>query len=85
MAGSRNETSNDHAWPDWLQVVKLLPQNGYWLACLAKQITDQTYLDFAPAKQRLTDDERRSFNVKAIELANKVRISTVLTCRGPTL
>eukprot|EP00891_Asterochloris_glomerata_P005256 jgi/Astpho2/5256/fgenesh1_pg.00074_%23_61_t len=55
------------------QVVKLLPHNGYWWACLAKQITDHTYLDFAPAKERLTDEERRSFNEKAIELAHKAK------------
>ena len=76
---------NDFAWPHWLQVVKLLPHNGYWWACLAKQITDHTYLDFAPAKERLTDEERRSFNEKAIELAHKVSIAAVLTCRGPSL
>ena len=58
------------------EVVQLLPKNAYYLALLAKQWTDCTYLDMGPVEEQLSDAQRREFNTTAAKYAKQVTSST---------
>lgn len=72
-----------HVWKiltfmGWLQeVTRLLPQDAHYLAVLAKQWTDCTYLDVGPAQEHLSDAQRREFNSIALTHAQQVTITTI--------
>ena len=54
------------------RVTQQLPKSAHYRSMLSKQWTDCTYLDVSPAKEQLTDDSRRQFNITALEHAKEV-------------
>ena len=69
-----------HHVVQWLQeVVKHMPNNAHYLALLAKQWTDCTYLDVGPAQEHLSDAQRREFNRTALTHAQQVNINQILS------
>lgn len=53
------------------EVTKQLPKNAHYRSMLSKQWTDCTYLDVSPSNEQLTDDNRRQFNISAMEHAKE--------------
>lgn len=58
------------------EVTQLLPQDSHYLAMLAKQWTDCTYLDVGPAQEPLSDAQRREFNSIALTHAQQVIVNS---------
>lgn len=54
------------------EVVRQLPESAHHRSMLSKQWTDCTYLDVGPMQEQLTDDDRRQFNLTALEHAREV-------------